>query len=186
MTVVSNKCSNGNFSGFPHNPYNGVVCNDTITATGVFSSKELWKFSKGKGKHALNLFTSKNFQYFTLQWFLTSYFSFQTPCYRGEVSPLGWGWAASSLSPRPTTAPPTPRPARTPPSSPPTTAPCPWRGATAPPPWRCPWQTTRWSGWRGWGGWARSTRRTWGGTRCLTSTTVSHPWDRHKPGLKQS
>ena len=36
--------------GLPHNPYNGVVCNDTITATGVFSSKELWKFSKGKGK----------------------------------------------------------------------------------------------------------------------------------------
>ena len=34
-------------SGFPHNPYNGVMCNDTITATGVFSSKELWKFSKG-------------------------------------------------------------------------------------------------------------------------------------------
>ena len=24
------------------------MCNDTITATGVFSSKELWKFSKGK------------------------------------------------------------------------------------------------------------------------------------------
>jgi len=35
-----------NLKGFPHNPYNGVVCNDTITATGVFSSKELWKFSK--------------------------------------------------------------------------------------------------------------------------------------------
>ena len=34
-------------SGFPHNPYNEVMCNDTITATGVFSSKELWKFSKG-------------------------------------------------------------------------------------------------------------------------------------------
>ena len=34
-------------AGFPHNPYNGVMCNDTITATGVFSSKELWKFSKG-------------------------------------------------------------------------------------------------------------------------------------------
>ena len=39
-----------NCKGLPHNPYNGVVCNDTITATGVFSSKELWKFSKGKGK----------------------------------------------------------------------------------------------------------------------------------------
>eukprot|EP00092_Neocalanus_flemingeri_P067789 GFUD01082782.1.p1 GENE.GFUD01082782.1~~GFUD01082782.1.p1 ORF type:complete len:641 (-),score=146.66 GFUD01082782.1:439-2361(-) len=35
-----------NTHGFPHNPYNGVMCNDTITATGVFSSKELWKFSK--------------------------------------------------------------------------------------------------------------------------------------------
>lgn len=30
-----------------HNPYNGVVCNDIILATGVFSSKELWKLSKG-------------------------------------------------------------------------------------------------------------------------------------------
>ena len=38
-----------NLKGLPHNPYNEVVCNDTITATGVFSSKELWKFSKGKG-----------------------------------------------------------------------------------------------------------------------------------------
>ena len=36
-----------NFTGFPHNPYNGVVCNDTITATGVFGSSELWKLSKG-------------------------------------------------------------------------------------------------------------------------------------------
>lgn len=33
--------------GGNHNPYNGVVCNDTILATGVFSSKELWKLSKG-------------------------------------------------------------------------------------------------------------------------------------------
>ena len=40
-----------NCKGLPHNPYNGVVCNDTITATGVFSSKELWTFSKGKGKN---------------------------------------------------------------------------------------------------------------------------------------
>ncbi|XP_073999769.1 nuclear factor I isoform X2 [Rhodnius prolixus] len=32
--------------GFSHNPYNGVVCNDTILATGVFSSKELWRLSK--------------------------------------------------------------------------------------------------------------------------------------------
>ena len=42
-----------NLKGLPHNPYNGVVCNDTITATGVFSSKELWKFSKGKGNGPL-------------------------------------------------------------------------------------------------------------------------------------
>ncbi|CAG9855351.1 unnamed protein product [Phyllotreta striolata] len=32
--------------GYTHNPYNGVVCNDIILATGVFSSKELWKLSK--------------------------------------------------------------------------------------------------------------------------------------------
>ena len=35
------------FTGYPHNPYNGVVCNDTITATGVFSSKQLWRLAKG-------------------------------------------------------------------------------------------------------------------------------------------
>ena len=34
--------------GFPHNPYNGVICNDTITATGVFASSELWALSKGR------------------------------------------------------------------------------------------------------------------------------------------
>ena len=33
--------------GFPHNPYNGVVCNDVIAASGVFTAKELWKFTKG-------------------------------------------------------------------------------------------------------------------------------------------
>ncbi|KAL5287889.1 NFIB family protein [Megaselia abdita] len=32
--------------GYSHNPYNGVVCNDIILATGVFSSKELWRLSK--------------------------------------------------------------------------------------------------------------------------------------------
>ncbi|XP_034670591.1 nuclear factor 1 A-type isoform X1 [Drosophila subobscura] len=32
--------------GVRHNPYNGVVCNDIILATGVFSSQELWKLSK--------------------------------------------------------------------------------------------------------------------------------------------
>ncbi|XP_049846303.1 nuclear factor 1 X-type isoform X10 [Schistocerca gregaria] len=35
-----------NSHGYTHNPYNGVVCNDTILATGVFSSKELWSLSK--------------------------------------------------------------------------------------------------------------------------------------------
>lgn len=34
-------------TGYTHNPYNGVVCNDIILATGVFSSKELWRLSKG-------------------------------------------------------------------------------------------------------------------------------------------
>lgn len=33
---------------YAHNPYNGVVYNDIILATGVFSSKELWKMSKGE------------------------------------------------------------------------------------------------------------------------------------------
>ncbi|XP_034490623.1 putative uncharacterized protein DDB_G0277255 isoform X1 [Drosophila innubila] len=32
--------------GLRHNPYNGVVCNDIILATGVFSSQELWNLSK--------------------------------------------------------------------------------------------------------------------------------------------
>ncbi|VVC45827.1 Hypothetical protein CINCED_3A011419 [Cinara cedri] len=35
-----------NSHGYSHNPYNGVVCNDNILATGVFSSKELWRLSK--------------------------------------------------------------------------------------------------------------------------------------------
>lgn len=35
-------------TGYTHNPYNGVICNDIILATGVFSSKELWKLSKCK------------------------------------------------------------------------------------------------------------------------------------------
>ncbi|XP_067614343.1 nuclear factor 1 X-type-like [Eurosta solidaginis] len=34
------------YKGSSHNSYNGVVCNDTILATGVFSSKELWRLSK--------------------------------------------------------------------------------------------------------------------------------------------
>ena len=36
-----------------HELYNGVVCNDTILATGVFSSKELWMLSKGTASLAL-------------------------------------------------------------------------------------------------------------------------------------
>lgn len=36
--------------GYPHNPYNGVICNDVIAASGVFTTKELWKYSKGKLK----------------------------------------------------------------------------------------------------------------------------------------
>ena len=34
-------------AGYPHNPYNGVICNDVIAASGVFTTKELWKYSKG-------------------------------------------------------------------------------------------------------------------------------------------
>ena len=34
--------------GFPHNPYNGVICNDVVAASGVFTTKELWKFAKCK------------------------------------------------------------------------------------------------------------------------------------------
>ncbi|KAL1129924.1 hypothetical protein AAG570_012868, partial [Ranatra chinensis] len=40
--------------GYSHNPYNGVVCNDTILATGVFSSKELWRLSKASIVHNPN------------------------------------------------------------------------------------------------------------------------------------
>lgn len=40
--------SNWHRSGYTHNPYNGVIYNDTILATGVFSSKELWRLSKSK------------------------------------------------------------------------------------------------------------------------------------------
>ncbi|XP_049804987.1 nuclear factor 1 X-type isoform X7 [Schistocerca nitens] len=51
--ILSGLCDNNNdkdddrgMKGYTHNPYNGVVCNDTILATGVFSSKELWSLSK--------------------------------------------------------------------------------------------------------------------------------------------
>ena len=42
-------------AGYPHNPYNGVICNDTITATGVFSSKQLWRLAKGIEQNLLSL-----------------------------------------------------------------------------------------------------------------------------------
>nr|CAI5827646.1 unnamed protein product [Callosobruchus analis] len=44
---------NSHVTGYTHNPYNGVVCNDIILATGVFSSKELWKLSKSSILHEL-------------------------------------------------------------------------------------------------------------------------------------
>ncbi|XP_069694239.1 nuclear factor 1 X-type isoform X11 [Periplaneta americana] len=50
--ILSGICDNNNEKedergkGYTHNPYNGVICNDTILATGVFSSKELWRLSK--------------------------------------------------------------------------------------------------------------------------------------------
>ena len=43
-------------SGYQHNPYNGVICNDTITATGVFASKELWRLAKGNRNRNSELF----------------------------------------------------------------------------------------------------------------------------------
>ena len=39
------------YPGFPHNPYNGVICNDVVAASGVFTTKELWKFAKCKLSH---------------------------------------------------------------------------------------------------------------------------------------
>ncbi|XP_065352240.1 nuclear factor 1 X-type isoform X5 [Cloeon dipterum] len=51
--VIGGICDNNNekdddrgIKGYSHNPYNGVVCNDIILATGVFSSKELWRLAK--------------------------------------------------------------------------------------------------------------------------------------------
>ena len=32
--------------GYPRNPFNDVVCNDTISASGVFTAKELCRLSK--------------------------------------------------------------------------------------------------------------------------------------------
>ncbi|KAH8398913.1 hypothetical protein KR222_011200 [Zaprionus bogoriensis] len=40
------QCADPETKGIHHNPYNGVVCNDIILATGVFSSQELWTLSK--------------------------------------------------------------------------------------------------------------------------------------------
>jgi len=51
-----------NLKGFPHNPYNGVICNDVIAASGVFTTKELWKYSKASimagGSHMQSGFNS--------------------------------------------------------------------------------------------------------------------------------
>ena len=44
-------------AGYTHNPYNGVIYNDTILATGVFSSKELWRLSKSKSLVFFRLFS---------------------------------------------------------------------------------------------------------------------------------
>ncbi len=46
--VPVNICVRMCCAGYPHNPYNGVICNDVIAASGVFTAKELWKFTKGK------------------------------------------------------------------------------------------------------------------------------------------
>nr|XP_022914981.1 nuclear factor 1 X-type isoform X2 [Onthophagus taurus] len=59
--ILSGVCYNNNnkkederkTKGYTHNPYNGVICNDIILATGVFSSKELWKLSKSSILHEL-------------------------------------------------------------------------------------------------------------------------------------
>ncbi|XP_017782274.1 PREDICTED: nuclear factor 1 X-type [Nicrophorus vespilloides] len=61
--ILSGVCYNNNnkkdddrknkVTGYTHNPYNGVICNDIILATGVFSSKELWKLSKSSILHEL-------------------------------------------------------------------------------------------------------------------------------------
>ena len=34
------------FLGYPRNPFNDVICNDTIAASGVFTAKELCRLSK--------------------------------------------------------------------------------------------------------------------------------------------
>ncbi len=42
------------FPGYPRNPFNDVVCNDTISASGVFTAKELCRLSKGNTIKQLN------------------------------------------------------------------------------------------------------------------------------------
>ncbi len=59
------------FPDFPHNPYNGVVCNDTITATGVFGSKELWDLAKGERKGTSK--SGQQLQGFLFPWFFSSF-----------------------------------------------------------------------------------------------------------------
>ena len=34
--------------GYPRNPYNDVLCNDVVAASGVFSAKEIRRLSKCK------------------------------------------------------------------------------------------------------------------------------------------
>ena len=42
------------FSGYPRNPFNDVVCNDTISASGVFTAKELCRLSKSNYQNTLS------------------------------------------------------------------------------------------------------------------------------------
>ncbi|XP_071440189.1 nuclear factor 1 X-type isoform X3 [Hetaerina americana] len=59
--ILSGLCDNNNekddergIKGYTHHPFNGVICNDTILATGVFSSKELWRLSKASVMQGAN------------------------------------------------------------------------------------------------------------------------------------
>ena len=55
------------FPGYPRNPFNDVVCNDTISASGVFTAKELCRLSKGMNSSYLY-----NFIYFLTIFCLTN------------------------------------------------------------------------------------------------------------------
>lgn len=57
------------------NTYNGVVCNDIILATGVFSSRELWKLTKGEG----------SFNYYPLLTRIFASRSFTFPSHSGSI-----------------------------------------------------------------------------------------------------